>query len=102
MTCRCPKPQQPHPLYFIESDMGRLGNWFSDLCRDSNSRSSVVALIRSGEINPVRVLEVIEPCEDYPTGQVTDVTMDLKREANLEFDGRVIYCREDMIRIWRA
>ena len=58
-----------HPVYFIESDLGRLGRVFIETDRDSNSRSHVIGLIRSGEVKPVKVIEV---CEDE--GTVRDVT----------------------------
>ena len=70
-----------HPLYFAEVNYGRLGPAFRETDRDLNSREEIVNLIRSREIDPVRVLEVIEPCDEYPNGRVTDVTDELVAEA---------------------
>jgi hypothetical protein len=71
----------PHPLYFVENDHGRLGREFMALDRDDNSRADIVRQIRSGGIHPVKIIEVIEPCEDFPRGQVTNVTDELIAEA---------------------
>jgi hypothetical protein len=68
-------------LYFVENDHGRLGPEFQALDRDTNSRAEVIREIRSGGIHPVKIIEVIEPCEDFPRGAVTDVTAELKAEA---------------------
>ena len=53
-----------HPLYLIEADFGRIGRAFIETDRDSNSRAHAIELIRSGEVNPIKVLEV---CEDEGT-----------------------------------
>jgi hypothetical protein len=84
MTAYClPAPRQPSPLYLVENEFGgRLGRGFLELDRDTNSRAEVVRRIRTRDIDPVKVLEVIEPCDDYPTGKVTNVTDDLIAEAS--------------------
>lgn len=69
------------PLYFIEH-AGRRSKWFLELDRDDNSRASVIDAIRTGNAVPVKILEVIEPCADFPFGYVTDVTAELLAEAN--------------------
>jgi hypothetical protein len=70
-----------HPLYFVENDFGKLGVEFIECDRDKNSRAEVVRQIRSGGITPRKIIEVIEPCEDFPRGQVLDVTEELIAEA---------------------
>ena len=64
------------PLYFLETKTSKLGRWFIECDRDSNSRAHVIGLIRSGEVDPVKVLEV---CEDE--GTVRDVTDEIKAAA---------------------
>lgn len=56
-------------VFFIEANFGRYGKSFIETDRDSNSRAFVIELIRSGQVNPVKVIEV---CEDE--GTVRDVT----------------------------
>jgi hypothetical protein len=56
-------------VFFIEANFGRYGKSFIATDRDSNSRAHVIELIRSGEVNAVKVIEV---CEDQ--GTVRDVT----------------------------
>lgn len=63
-------------LYFIETQSSRLGRWFIECDRDSNSRAQVIGLIRSGEVDPVKVLEVIED-----EGTCRDVTDEFKHCA---------------------
>lgn len=70
-----------HPLYLIEADLGRIGRVFIETDRDSNSRARAIYLIRSGEVKPIKVLEV---CEDE--GTVRDVTDELVSEAQQERD----------------
>jgi hypothetical protein len=84
MTARCSPPAKLQPLYFVENDFGKLGREFVELDRDKNSRADVVRLIRNGSLSPVKVIEVIEPCEDFPRGQVLDVTAELCAEAEQE------------------
>ena len=69
------------PLYFVECRYGRLGNEFQATDRDKNSRASVIREIQSGGIDPLLILEITEPCEDFPRGQVLDVTEELIAEA---------------------
>jgi hypothetical protein len=71
----------PSPLYFAECSYGRLGNEFQATDRDKNSRAEIIREIRSGGIKPIRIIEVTEPCEDFPRGQVLDVTAELIAEA---------------------
>lgn len=58
-------------LYFIETKSAKLGRWFIECDRDSNSRETALQLIRSGEVNPVKVLEV-----DEDAGTVRNVLLD--------------------------
>lgn len=48
------------PLYLIEADFGRIGRAFIETDRDTNSRAHVIELIRSGEVKPIKVLEIVE------------------------------------------
>lgn len=75
----------PSPLYFIETTSPRIrGAWFIETDRDQNSREFALKEVRRGEA--VKVLEVIEPCEDFPRGQVLDVTAELEAEAGIHRD----------------
>ncbi len=58
-------------LYLIEANFGRLGRSFIETDRDTNSRAFALNLIRTGEVNPVKVLEINED-----EGTVRDVTGD--------------------------
>ena len=58
MTCHC--IPRPSPLYFIEQRFRRGDCAFLELDRDLNSRASVLEMIRSGEVHPVKVLEIDE------------------------------------------
>jgi hypothetical protein len=64
------------PLYFVETQHSSLGRWFIECDRDKNSRAQIIGLIRSGEVDPVKVLEVIED-----EGTCRDVTEELKADA---------------------
>ncbi len=64
-------------LYLIEANFGRLGRSFIETDRDQNSRASVIALIRSGEVDPVMVLEI-----DEDAGTCRDVTAEICGEAS--------------------
>lgn len=76
MPAHCLPEPRLHPLYFVEH-VGRRGvRWFPELDRDSNSRSAVIDLIRTREVDPIKVLEV-----DEVAGSVRDVTEELKAEA---------------------
>ena len=66
----------PHPLYLAEVQLGRMGRVFIETDRDSNSRDYVISLIASGEIDPVKVLEI-----DEGVGSVRDVTDEIVAEA---------------------
>jgi len=68
-------------LYFVEVE-GRTqrGRWFLELDRDTNSAGAIRCLLRH-DASVIKVLEVIEPCEDYPRGQCLDVTDDMRAEA---------------------
>ena len=90
MPCRCAPNPKPAPLYFAECRYGRLGNEFQALDRDKNSRAGVIREIRSGGIDPRVILEVIEPCDEYPNGRVADVTAELTAEAGEPRDPRTL------------
>src|SRR4051812_7440252 len=86
-----------NPLYLIEADFGRIGRAFIETDRDQNSRAYVVGLIRSGEVTPVKIIEV---CEDE--GTVRDVTADILAEAHdLSEDYRNVMTGEDLA-AWNA
>ena len=70
-----------HPLYFAEVSYGRLGPAFRETDRDLNSRDEILTLIRSREIDPIKIIEVVEPCEEWPNGRVADVTDEIVAEA---------------------
>lgn len=73
------------PLYLIETRSPRIRKtWFLEIDRDHNSREFALREVRFGEV--VKVLEVIEPCEDFPRGQVLDVTAELEAEAGIHRD----------------
>jgi hypothetical protein len=63
-------------IYLIEANFGRHGRAFIETDRDQNSRASVIELIRSGEVDPVKVLEVNED-----EGTCRDVTADILNEV---------------------
>ena len=66
-----------HPLYFLEIQSPRIrGAWFTEMDRDTNSRAHVIGLIRSGEVDPVKVLEI-----DEEAGSCRDVTEELMADA---------------------
>lgn len=70
---------QMQPLYLIEASFGRLGRAFIETDRDTNSRAYVIGLISSGEVKPVKVLEIIED-----EGTCRDVTEELTAEASAQ------------------
>jgi len=82
-------------LYFIETQSSRLGRWFLECDRDSNSRDAALEAIRNGEA--VKVLEVTEPCEDFLRGQVLDITEDLRAECGLPDTYRTPFTAQDAI-----
>jgi len=66
-----------NPLYFIETQSPRIrGPWFTEVDRDTNSRAAVIDLIRTGEVDPVKVLEI-----DEDAGSCRDVTEEIVAEA---------------------
>ena len=67
----------PHPLYLAECRYGRLGNAFRETDRDRNSRSEIISLMVSREIEAIKVLEI-----DEEAGTVRDVTLELQIEAS--------------------
>lgn len=81
MTARCAPARQPLPLYFAECSYGRLGIEFQALDRDKNSRAEILREIRNGDITAIKIIEVTEPCDEFPRGQVLDVTDELIAEA---------------------
>lgn len=83
-------------LYFVETSSPRIrGAWFVEIDRDSNSRAFALSEVRRGEA--VKVLEVIEPCDEYPRGQVLDVTNEMKAEVGvLSQDYRTTLTGEDL------
>jgi hypothetical protein len=74
-TRKTPSPR-PLPLYFAECDYGRPGIAFRETDRDRNSREDIISLIRSGEIEVIKVIEINEI-----NGTVFDVTDELVAEA---------------------
>ncbi len=64
------------PLYLAECSYGRHGNAFRETDRDSNSRAAVIDLVRSGEIDVIKVIEI-----DEVAGTVHDVTDEIVGEA---------------------
>lgn len=72
----------PTPIYFVEiTGRNVRGQWFLETDRDENSAGAVRCYIRHEGANVVKVLEVYEPCDEYPRGQCLDVTEDIRREA---------------------
>ncbi|MGY4614798.1 hypothetical protein ACVWZ4_000025 [Bradyrhizobium sp. USDA 4472] len=71
----------PNALYFAEVNHRRLGPAFRETDRDLNSRDEIIGLIRSGEIDPLKIIEVVEPCDEYPNGRVADVTDEIVAAA---------------------
>jgi hypothetical protein len=70
-----PSPR-PHPLYLAEVNLGRLGKVFIETDRDENSRDFILGLIRSGEREVVKVIEV-----DEVEGTCRDVTEEILSDA---------------------
>lgn len=67
----------PAPLYFVEHQGKHVrGKWFIELDRDSNSRAAVIEMIRSGEVDAVKVLEI-----DEEANSCRDVTEEFKHCA---------------------
>jgi hypothetical protein len=70
---------RPFPLYLAECSYGRYGNAFRETDRDRNSRHEIVALIRSGEIEVIKVIEI-----DEIAGTCCDVTDEIVSEAMMQ------------------
>ncbi len=89
-----PAPATNHaPLYLAECRYGRHGNAFRETDRDRNSRAEIISLIRSGEIDVIKVIEI-----DEVEGRCRDVTEEIAMEAvNLmeTFDAAI-----DAIKAW--
>jgi hypothetical protein len=66
------------PLYLAECRYGRFGNAFRETDRDRNSRDEIISLIRSGEIDIIKVIEI-----DEVEGRCRDVTDELVMEADV-------------------
>jgi hypothetical protein len=65
-------------LYFVETTFNNVrGRAFIECDRDTNSRAHIIGLIRTGEVNPVKILEVIED-----EGTCRDVTADILAECD--------------------
>lgn len=65
-------------LYFVETIFKNArGRAFIECDRDTNSRAHIIGLIRMGEVNPVKILEVIED-----EGTCRDVTADILAECD--------------------
>ena len=73
------KPSNPQPLYLAECRYGRYGNAFRETDRDRNSRHEIVDLIRTGEIDVVKVIEI-----DEVEGTAIDVTDEIVAEALMQ------------------
>lgn len=69
------------PLYFSENSHGKLGFEFAAVDRDTNSRAAIIQAIRDRSIDPRKIIEVTEPCDEHPLGRVVDVTDELIKEA---------------------
>ena len=80
MTARCAPEPRSSVLYFVEQRTARVrGAWFGELDRDTNSRQSTIDAIRTGEVDPVKVLEV-----DERAGTCRDVTDEIMAQADRE------------------
>jgi hypothetical protein len=71
-----PSANCPAPIYLAECRFGRHGNAFRETDRDSNSRSEILTLIASSEIDVIKVIEI-----DEVAGTCRDVTEDIMSEA---------------------
>lgn len=88
-------------LYFVETTSPRIrGAWFVETDRDSNSREFALSEVRRGEA--VAVLEVTEPCAEYPDGRVRNVLQEMQDELGMHGDDyRASLTGEDRI-AWEA
>jgi hypothetical protein len=77
-TSPASQPSRPHPLYFVETLLPRTRvRCFIEVDRDSNSRAAVLDLIRTGEVDPVTVLEI-----DETEGTARNVTAEIVAAAS--------------------
>lgn len=67
------------PLYFVENQFRTSGRAFLETDRDQNSRQGIIDLIASGEIHPIKILEVYED-----EGTVRNVTSEIMEAAGIE------------------
>ncbi len=66
-----------HPLYLAECRFGR-ANAFLETDRDANSWDQIVDLIRHGEIDVIKVIEI-----DEAEGTCRDVTCEIVHAAEM-------------------
>lgn len=74
-----PAPQRASgPLYFVETTFKNIrGRAFIECDRDTNSKAHIIGLIRTGEVSPVKILEIFED-----EGTCRDVTEDILAECD--------------------
>lgn len=65
------------PIYLVEHQ-GRSARYFVETDRDENSLQSILGMIRSGELKPVKILEV-----DEDMNRVEDITEEVMAHAEL-------------------
>lgn len=80
------------PLYLVECSYGRLGNSFRETDRDTNSLAQILELIRSGEIEPVKILEI-----DEEMNRVEDITAEVMANVALSDDYHTPFTGQDAI-----
>lgn len=73
-----------NPIYMVECSYGRLGNAFRETDRDSNSLQGILDMIRSGEINPIKILEI-----DEEAGRVEDITSEVMEKVGEPEQSRI-------------
>jgi hypothetical protein len=64
------------PIYFVEHQ-GLKARYFVETDRDDNNLNSIIGMIRSGELKPVKILEV-----DEESGTVENITEEVMSIAN--------------------
>jgi hypothetical protein len=77
------------PIYLVEVQ-NRIGRYFIETDRDSNSLNGILDMIRSGEINPVKILEV-----DEDMNRVEDITEEVLAKGALPDSYRTTLTGED-------
>jgi hypothetical protein len=77
------------PIYLVEVQ-NRIGRFFIECDRDSNSLAGILDMIRSGEINPVKILEV-----DEEMNRVDDITEEVMAKVG-DGDRRTSLTGEDL------